>query len=246
MSPQKFRILHLSDLHFGRIDSGALRDLQRFIDEQGSSLDLIVLTGDLTQRARKSEFIEARSFIENLRIPVFIIPGNHDVPLYNIFLRLLSPYKKFCRYLGPFASNFFQKDNVSIVGLWSTNRFTISDGKITRRDIQEIEDKFKSAQENSWRIIASHHPISPEKILKLKPHLFLSGHDHQSKVEQSMGGPVFISCGTTVSSRTRAEVNSFNIINLEGQSVSVDVFYKEQDGFSFNRTFQGVFQDPQL
>ena len=82
-------VAHLSDLHFGRIDPAALEPLRRRVIEL--TPDLVVISGDLTQRARAQQFREARAFLDSLPGPQIVVPGNHDVPLYNVLARFLRP-----------------------------------------------------------------------------------------------------------------------------------------------------------
>ncbi|MBA2405372.1 MAG: metallophosphoesterase, partial [Bdellovibrionales bacterium] len=138
MSPDSINILHISDIHFGRIDQAVLEELRTFIFNKKSDLGLVILTGDLTQRAKKKEFQAAREFLESLDCPVIVVPGNHDVPLYNIFLRFLSPYSKFCKYLGGFSQKYFEDERIAVYGMWSTNPLSIKDGMISSHDLDSL------------------------------------------------------------------------------------------------------------
>src|SRR5258707_386171 len=91
------KIVHLSDLHFGRIDYAVIGPLTEEIGRIDP--DLIVVSGDLTQRAKTSEFIEARAFLDTLPKPQIIVPGNHDVPLHNVYDRFIHPLTKYRRYI---------------------------------------------------------------------------------------------------------------------------------------------------
>ena len=87
-------IVHLSDLHFGKVDKSRINPLINIIT--GIKPDLVIISGDLTQRATEKEYKEAKKFIKKIKRPVFIIPGNHDIPLFNVYRRLISPFKKYC------------------------------------------------------------------------------------------------------------------------------------------------------
>src|SRR6266850_3541000 len=91
-------IIHLSDLHFGRVDRRIVAPLVAAIDELAP--DLVAVSGDFTQRARTREFTEARAFLETLRFPRLVVPGNHDVPLYNVARRFLSPLGRYRRFIA--------------------------------------------------------------------------------------------------------------------------------------------------
>ena len=90
-------LVHLSDLHFGRIDPQLLEPLATKIKEINP--DVVAVSGDLTQRARSHQFREARVFLDTLPKPQIVVPGNHDVPLYNVFSRFFSPLDKYRRYI---------------------------------------------------------------------------------------------------------------------------------------------------
>lgn len=242
MTPEQTKILHLSDLHFGKINEEVLNDLKTYID-QHHDIDLIILTGDLTQRAKKEEFESAKLFLESLRRPIFIIPGNHDVPLYNIFLRFFFPYKKFCHFLGSYAQKYFENDRMALYGVWSTNKFSVSEGRLSGSELQNLQNKFKEIPRHKWRIIASHHDINPHKhkdaLVEIGPHLILSGHVHQSSVVELIPNayPLLVSAGTSTSTRTRKEVNSFNVITLKHNQLVIETFLKDNQGFKGTITY---------
>jgi predicted MPP superfamily phosphohydrolase len=226
---EPLRILHLSDLHFGRIYSPALDGLRNYLGENHHSIHLIIITGDLTQRARNREFVLAREFLETLTVPVFIIPGNHDVPLFHLVQRFFNPYQRFNKFLSPWSSSCYEDDKVIVCGLWTTNNFTVKKELIHLHEIDELERRILKAPDK-LRIIASHHPLTPDhltekfrRMLGLSPHLFLWGHEHQSKVTtfSDFPGTIAVAGGTSVSSRLRTEQNSFNEITFTGKEVSV-------------------------
>ena len=232
-----FSIIHLSDLHFGKIHQDVLHHLDDFLKLRESEIKLAILTGDLTQRARKREFILAKDFIDSLKAPLFVVPGNHDVPLYNLFLRFLSPYKKFLKYLGPFAENYYEDDTVAVFGLWTVNNFAVQTGKLRRKDLSDIENKFRSIPKHKIKIIASHHPLLSiehpkikedlDRLLNLAPHFFLWGHVHQSSIHpfgKELNSPVILSSGTSASIRTRHEANSFNYLTIYEDRIVVEIF----------------------
>ncbi len=236
---EPFRILHLSDLHFGRIHLPALNGLRNYLGENHHSIHLIIITGDLTQRARTREFQLARKFLESLTVPVFVIPGNHDVPLFHLFQRFFNPYQRFCKFLGPWSSNYFEDEKVIVCGLWTTNNFTVKKELIHQHEIEELEKRMIKAS-GKLRIIASHHPLTPDhlsakfrRMLELSPHLFLWGHEHQSKVTtfSDFPGTIAVAGGTSVSSRIRTEQNSFNEITFSGKDVSVKTLHFSEQSF---------------
>lgn len=190
-------------------------------------IKLAIVTGDLTQRAKKREFLAAREFISSLNSPLFVVPGNHDVPLYNLFLRFFSPYKKFLRYLGPFAQNFFENEDVAVFGLWTTDNFTIQSGKLHEKDLHELKEKFSAVPAHKIKIIACHHPLKSDKNLKealgTNPDFILWGHTHQSGVTK-LGATLLLSSGTSTSTRTKTEANSFNYMTFNNDEVVIEIY----------------------
>src|SRR5688500_6179935 len=88
-TPEMRTLVHLSDLHFGRIDPSVIDPLRRAV--LGVQPDLIAISGDFTQRAKPVEFRAARAFLDSLQPPKLLVPGNHDVPLWNAAARFLTP-----------------------------------------------------------------------------------------------------------------------------------------------------------
>ena len=117
------RVLHISDLHFGRIHPPAIESLDQFIAMQDKKIDLIVMTGDWTQRARKNQYKAAAEFISRSPIPVLTIPGNHDIPLYNFFARLLQPLRNYNKYIRNLTTDIYEDQELVIVGFKTANQF---------------------------------------------------------------------------------------------------------------------------
>ena len=231
-----FSIIHLSDLHFGRIQPDILEHLDDFLIKRKNEIDLGILTGDLTQRARRSEFRAAREFLDSLHHPLFVVPGNHDVPLYTVFLRWLYPYRKFLTHIGP-TENYFEDDKVAVFGLWTVDNFAIHTGKLRRSDLLSIEERFRQVPEHKIKIIACHHPLLSikrprikndiKRIIELKPHFILWGHEHQSSITHMKENeifPIILSSGTTTSSRLRNEANSFNYIRFRENAFDIEIY----------------------
>jgi 3',5'-cyclic AMP phosphodiesterase CpdA len=235
---RSLNILHLSDLHFGRIDQRVLETLERFMQEHKEQIDLTILTGDLTQRARHHEFLAAHGFLASLKSPLFLVPGNHDIPLFNLFQRFFSPYGKFLKYMHPFASNYYDDEKLAVIGLWTTDHLSIQQGIIRSRDFEHAFEKFSQVSPDKIKIIASHHPllsISHSKsrqhlneLLQFKPHLLMWGHEHHAQVRPFSSQqhlPLLIASGTSVSNRTRLQKNSFNYLSLSNDSAKVEIHH---------------------
>ena len=127
-------IVHLSDLHFGRIDPALPPALLRAAVE--AAPDLVVVSGDLTQRARVAEFKAAARFLETLPAPQLTVPGNHDVPLYNVLQRWLTPLDRYRRYITRDLAPFYQDAEIAVLGVNTARALTFKDGRINRLQIE--------------------------------------------------------------------------------------------------------------
>src|ERR1700730_6118081 len=135
-------IAHISDLHFGRHNLGVMEHLVASIEK--SRPDLVVISGDFTQRARHLEFAEGRRFLDRIAFPKLVTPGNHDVPLYDLFNRYLRPFRKYDRYIAPLDQplSFFQDDELAVLGLNTARRFTRKSGRLSQAQIAGIARVF--------------------------------------------------------------------------------------------------------
>ena len=244
-------LLHISDLHFGppyHPEIGAA--LQRFAAELAP--DVIVASGDFTQRAREEQFRAAREFLDRLPpAPVIVTPGNHDVPLYRVRERLFSPYTLYRRYISKQLDTVTELPGAVIVSLNSTApRRAITNGRISRKQLQFAQDAFARTDPETWRIVVAHHHFAPppdwegaEVMPKAKRALdaftamrvdaILGGHLHRAYIGSSLDvysgadrghGIVIVQSGTTTSRRGRArerEKNSFNVLSLHQRTLRV-------------------------
>ncbi len=237
---KRVRIAHLSDPHFGTINASVFEGLLTTLHKLQPTL--ILLTGDITQRARRSQFRAAKDFVKSLGpTPLIALPGNHDIPLYNLPARLLHPYRGFRRiFKGKVEKDYLHYD-VRVTGLNSTSRWRAVQGdfnlqRITRR----IEAPSKPA---IVRIVAFHHPmdcaqhVDDKNLLrqrdsamalfaKEKVDLILGGHIHDPHVAlspvrypQVQRSIVIGVAGTCLSWRTRSGApNSFNFIEVDTEA----------------------------
>lgn len=188
-------ILHLSDVHFGRPHRPEASEAIRVWVSENPP-DLVVISGDLTQRAKPREFAAAREFVDSLEVPVLAVAGNHDVPQYRVWERWLAPLSSWRKHFDPELEPTFESDDLLVVGVNSAIRSTVKDGRVTRRQCRTLDERLATAGER-WKVVVVHHELvpgpdpSPRKVLSGAPvlaevlaahrvDLVLSGHLHIS------------------------------------------------------------------
>ena len=132
-------LVHLSDLHFGRVDASLIGPLTSHIAQLAP--DVLVVSGDLTQRARSKEFVAARAFLDTLPSPQIIVPGNHDIPLHNLFDRFLRPLAKYARYIADDLEPMYVDDMVAVVGINTARSLTVKDGRINQAQMDRVHER---------------------------------------------------------------------------------------------------------
>lgn len=233
------RLLHIADLHFGDESQPLVDSLAEYC--QSAPPDAVIATGDFTQAGRRREFDQARRFFERLNVPVVGAPGNHDVPVYALDHRLVTPWQRFHRLVGAVVSPRLKTDHFHVETLHTARRaqwrLDWSLGRVSRRDIRDLVDRFDT-DHPAVRIAACHHPLitpeggagrgrtqrGPETALELARHcqLVLTGHLHRTfalPLEAGDNNCWFVGASTAFSGRTRIEPAGFNEIVLEGDAI---------------------------
>jgi 3',5'-cyclic AMP phosphodiesterase CpdA len=246
------RIVHCSDFHFGAHDPVVAEALAR--DIQRARPHVVAVSGDLTQRARRREFRLARSFLESLDAPRVVVPGNHDIPFYDVMRRTFRPLNRFREHVTPDAYPWFGDDEVAVLGLNTARRMAFKNGRISMLQMVEIPLRFRRAAPEAFRIIVTHHSFVPGEshqsvvgraslaIRALEAagvELMLAGHGHQGLFadarlhHRALGRSILVAhAGTAISRRVRGEPNSFNVLKLAGDRVEVEVHSWDGDRFS--------------
>lgn len=240
-------IFHISDVHFGpphlpRVSQGVLEHIEKYRPS------MVVLSGDLTQRARPEQFREARAFVDSIPVPVVVVPGNHDVPLWRVWERIFDPYGGYKRHFSPELEPVFRDDELLVAGVNTAFGWTIKDGRITMRKLLELAELFEKTPESVFKVVVAHHHLIPppnfgsQRVLgnayeaidlfsSVGVDLILSGHQHQAYIGNSeefypKGRPpvVILHSGTTTSNRGRGgerESNTCNWIRVDDESMIV-------------------------
>ena len=257
-------LVHLSDIHFGRVDPALVEPLIQSINEIRP--DLVTISGDLTQRARTYQFKEARAFLDALPRPQIIVPGNHDVPLYNFFARFFQPLDKYRRYITKDLQPFYADGEIAVAGVSTARSLTIKGGRVNRSQIHWLRDNFCPLPNEITKIVVTHHPfdlpeghaesdlvgrarLAMEALATCGADLFVAGHLHISHIGHTAKrynikghSALVIQAGTAASTRVRGEANSFNVIRIAHPEIVVNRLEWQTDRQSFVPTTRERFR----
>src|ERR1700756_4010731 len=133
-------IAHLSDLYFGRIDPATVEPILEAV--RNLKPDVVAISGDLTQRARRQEFADARRFLEKLPEPRVVVPGNHDVPLHNPYSRFVSGLSLYREYISNEPEPIYVGEGIAVAGVNTARALTWKGGRINRTQIERVRARF--------------------------------------------------------------------------------------------------------
>lgn len=229
-------VAHISDAHFGAHDSVIAAELLEELN--AGAYDVVVISGDLTQRGRVEQFQAASMWLDRIAAPILVVPGNHDVPLYDIYTRFLHPRDRYLTHICSVLEPTYFDAELAICGLDSTKTFTTKHGRVTVEQAARIAKKLISLGDR-WKIVVAHHPfIVPEHheddriegadaalpmFEAAGVDLILTGHLHT----QSVGGRndahsiIAVAAGTCMSDRLRGEPQSYNRLKFDGDCVEI-------------------------
>ena len=247
----------------GRLDPAVLESLVAAV--RGARPDLVVISGDFTQRATTAQFREARAFLDALETRTLSIPGNHDVPLWNVAARFLTPLDRYQRYIAADLSPEYRDDEMIVVGVNTARSFTWGEGRINLAEVDAVIARLGRVPSHVTRIVVTHHPfdlppgvderrllgrarLAMAKLASAGAHLFLSGHLHLTHVSHSAeryriaGHSALIVQAGTVSMRGRGEEPSFNVLRLERDRLALGRFLWDPTARHFAETAFGVYR----
>jgi 3',5'-cyclic AMP phosphodiesterase CpdA len=251
-------LVHLSDLHFGRIDPAIVEPLRRAVVDLKP--DLVAISGDFTQRARRSQFAAARAFVDSLNARTLVVPGNHDIPLYDVVSRLVAPLDYYRRYISSELEPEFEDDEMIVLGVNTARAliFPFGEGRINEQQVDRIVRRLATVPAPILRVIVTHHPfdlppgvherrllgrsaMAMARLGEVNADLFLSGHLHISHVSHTVdryeaaGHSALIVQAGTVSTRGRGgQQPSFNVLRMQRPEIELSRHSWDEASGSFS------------
>ncbi|MDQ8021566.1 MAG: metallophosphoesterase [Moraxellaceae bacterium] len=249
-------LLQVSDSHFGTEQPPVVEALVALAQQQQP--DLLVLSGDITQRARRAQFRAARAFTDRIGVPVLAVPGNHDIPLFDLWARLRCPYAHYAAAFGDDLEPVFRSPELLVVGVNTTRPWRHKNGEVSAAQIDRVARLLEQATPAQLRVVVVHQPIAitrPEDIPNLlRGHtaaqerwaaagadIIMGGHIHLPYVMplNNLARPMWaVQAGTAVSSRVRdGAPNSVNLLRWGRHSAPGACQAEQWDYSAAARTF---------
>ena len=236
------RAIHISDMHAGREDDRIVEEL--ILDIEQMSPDLVLAGGDFTQRSRRSQWKKAAGWLSRISAPVLAVPGNHDIPLFDIGRRVADP---FGRYRSHIALDLEPELNVAgmrAIGLRTADPRRRAEGRVAEDSLGRLASRAQDGSDAEWTILLSHHPLAAHRDMlpgnpaqgakdalsiaaSTKVDLLLSGHTHRIRsgpFTRTVGGRsmVVAHTGTACSTRQRGEEPpSWQVIDLANDQMDI-------------------------
>lgn len=250
-------IAHLSDLHFGRVNARLLEPLRRRLAELAPHV--VVVSGDLTQRARPAEFRQARAFLDSLPQPQVVVPGNHDVPLYDVIQRFVRPLGSYRRFIEENLEPQYVDDELAVLGINTARSLAFKGGRINVEQVARLRARMGVLPGGVTKIVVTHHPFDADEsrrghvgqivgraamamrtLAECGADVLLSGHLHATHTESTAErykiagfSALVVQAGTATSTRGRGEHNSFNALRVEPRHIRVDEYVWDEGAAHF-------------
>lgn len=234
------RLALLADLHFGRARPELVEPLLASLG--AAAPDLCVIAGDFVQRARPWQFRLAADFVERMGLPWLSVPGNHDIPLFDLPRRLLDPRRAYRRWIDEVTEPVHVGDSAVVAGVDTTHRYSHQRGRIRPDQIRRVAELVRAHHARRTAVIVAHHPFHQAKGIEKKlmlgapraleawaeagPHVILAGHLHQWAVEpfvvaKNAAMTLQVHCGTGLSTRLRGEPNEWALIDIDPPGITI-------------------------
>ena len=238
-------IVHLSDLHFGRVDYTLIEPLLETV--HALDPDITAISGDFTQNGTVREFRQAAEFIRKLPGRIITVPGNHDMAFLNVWKRATQRLRLYREFISNDPEPFYQDEEIAVIGL-NTARIThLRDGRIREWQIIRLEERMAGLAPGLIKVLVTHHPFDLPAVFASSEivgrgatymkrvtaciDVMLAGHMHISHagptaLRYDVGGDsaVFVQAGTALSTRVRGEENSFQLIRTSPGAVEVQQY----------------------
>lgn len=265
------RLMHLSDIHFGREDRLALQATRNFAERVKP--DAIIVAGDITQKGRRSEFAAAREWFDSLNFPVIVAPGNHDTPLTHIAARMVNPFGRYSRYMEKFdAVGRLVELHDGAIRICALNtargvqaRLNWADGVIDIDDLAVSLNLFSKGPEDAWRLLICHHPLHEPGSSQVSvdtrrgahaldlcaaAHVdaIFTGHIHDAFAHpiNTTRRPMVQMGSGTLSIRTRASRAGFCVVQIEGGRLTQDVVEIDGEALEIRRNYDSLAMQPDI
>ena len=256
-------LVHISDLHFGRTNPAILVPLQEFVRRVAPTL--VAVSGDLTQRARTTEYLAAREFLAGIPFPQIVVPGNHDVPLRNPFSRFVRGLAGYRQYITNDLQPSFIDEEIAIVGVNTARALTWKDGRINRYQLADLRATLQPIGDDHTKIVVTHHPfdlpagtegevvgrsrLAIKTLAECGVDMLLAGHFHIADTSYTTTrynipgySALIVSAGTTTSTRGRGQPNSLNVIRVDRPHVAIERFTWRPETNVFDLLSSELFQ----
>jgi 3',5'-cyclic AMP phosphodiesterase CpdA len=238
-------IAHVSDLHFGREDPAAAEAL--LADLAALSPSVVAVSGDLTQRARVGEFAKARAFLARVAAPLVVVPGNHDVPLFDVVRRFTRPLERYRAWITPDLEPVLSDAELVVVGISTARSLTWKGGRISFEQMERVRRLVCGGGPERLRVLVAHHPFSPPETSPRERlvgrvdaalaafggcglDLVLTGHLHRGFAGRFAAGGHTVArtvlglhAGSAISRRLRGEANSYNLVRAADRRLEVEL-----------------------
>ncbi len=234
------KILHISDLHFGAVNAPLLGPLLELAHQQQA--EAVVVSGDLTQRARPAQFRQAAAFLARFGLPILTIPGNHDIPLHNLPMRLFSPFGRYRKFVHADLEPVLIMPGVVIAGVNTANPRVWKSGRLRPLSTQALVRAFSTAPAGHLHVAVMHHAPVPaadgtpadiydpvavlDDLVAAGTDLVLSGHTHLPHIgaPETAASILFLQVGTAISTRLKTQWNDVCLVETANGGVTVQTF----------------------